>query len=390
MSRRIATKSLAAAAILGLFAAHPATAQQTQNLNCTTHFVYFATGSHALTPEDQDHIRDVAAMMQSTPTFVATIVGKTDSAGSADFNEHLSQRRAESVFEALVYANKVPENRVQLRWTGERLPFMSTADEEAESHNRLAAIIVSDTGSARCGGTAVEAGAKAMLKAMTEYVTAQKAISFDYDVSLEVVTGEDQKLTLAASGNVELARPDKVRASRSGGFADIETVFDGKTLTILGKNLKMYTQIAIPGSIDHLVDELREKYHRPLPAADLLISNSYDELMDDVVDVKDLGSGVIGGTECDHLALRKKEVDWQIWIAQGSRPYPCRYDIATKTVAGSPGYSIQIRDWKAGSEVASGGFSFTPPADVRQVDVADLAKLKDMSDLPSNFRIGGK
>ncbi len=390
MSRRIATKSLAAAAILGLFAAHPATAQQTQNPNCTTHFVYFATGSHALTPEDQDHIRDVAAMMQSTPTFVATIVGKTDSAGSADFNEHLSQRRAESVFEALVYANKVPENRVQLRWTGERLPFMSTADEEAESHNRLAAIIVSDTGSARCGGTAVEAGAKAMLKAMTEYVTAQKAISFDYDVSLEVVTGEDQKLTLAASGNVELARPDKVRASRSGGFADIETVFDGKTLTILGKNLKMYTQIAIPGSIDHLVDELREKYHRPLPAADLLISNSYDELMDDVVDVKDLGSGVIGGTECDHLAFRKKEVDWQIWIAQGSRPYPCRYDIATKTVAGSPGYSIQIRDWKAGSEVASGGFSFTPPADVRQVDVADLAKLKDMSDLPSNFRIGGK
>ena len=229
-----------------------------------------------------------------------------------------------------------------------------------------------------------------MLKAMTEYVAAQKAISFDYDVSLEVVTSDDQKLTLAASGNVELARPDKVRASRSGGFADIETVFDGKTLTILGKNMKIYTQVAIPGSIDHLVDELREKYNRPLPAADLLTSDSYDELMEDVVDVKDLGSGVIGGTECDHFAFRKKDVDWQIWIAQGSRPYPCRYDIATKVVAGSPGYSIQIRDWKTGSDVASGGFSFTPPADARQVDVADLAKLKDMSDLPSNFRIGGK
>ena len=35
-------------------------------------------------------------------------------------------------------------------------------------------------------------------------------------------------------------------------------------------------------------------------------------------------------------------------------------------------------------------FSFTPPPDARQVDVADLAKLKDMSELPSNFRIGGK
>ena len=114
----------------------------------TIHFVYFATGSHALTPEDQDHIRDVAAMMQRTPTFVATIVGKADSVGSADFNEHLSQRRAEAVFEALVYTNKVPENRVQLHWTGERLPIISTADEQAESHNRMAAIIVSDAASA--------------------------------------------------------------------------------------------------------------------------------------------------------------------------------------------------------------------------------------------------
>ena len=111
MSRRIATKSLAAAAIMSVFAAHAATAQRMQNPNCTTHFVYFATGSHALTPEDLDHIRDVATMMQSTPSFVATIVGKTDSVGSADFNEHLSQRRAEAVFEALVYANKVPENQ---------------------------------------------------------------------------------------------------------------------------------------------------------------------------------------------------------------------------------------------------------------------------------------
>ena len=384
------TKSLATAVIMSLFVAPVASAQQMQNPNCTTHFVYFDTGSYALTPEDRDHLRDVAAMLQTTPTFVATIVGKTDSAGSADFNDHLSQRRAEAVFEALVYANKVSEDRVQLRWTGERLPFVTTADEEAESHNRMAAIIVGDAASPRCDKTADETAAKALLKAMTEYVAAQKAISFDYDASLDVITKDDQKLTLAASGNVELARPDKLRSSRSGGFADIETVFDGTTLTILGKTMNIYTQVAIPGSIDHLVDELREKYNRPLPAADLLISNSYDELMEDVVDVKDLGSGVIGGTECDHLASRKKDVDWQIWIAQGSRPYPCRYDIATKVVAGSPQYSIQTRAWKTGGDVASGGFGFTPPLGARQVDVDDLSKLKDMSDLPGNFRIGGK
>ncbi|MGB3021323.1 MAG: DUF2092 domain-containing protein [Methyloceanibacter sp.] len=240
------------------------------------------------------------------------------------------------------------------------------------------------------GASAGEEEAKALLKAMTDYMAAQKAISFDFDAILEVVTEDGQKLGLASSGAVSLTRPDKIRASRSGGFADIETVFDGKTLTVLGKNKNVYTQVEIPGSIDHLVDELKDKYNRPLPAADLLLTNAYDELMANVVDVKDLGSGVIGGIECDHFAFRAKEVDWQIWIAQGDRPYPCRYSIASKLIDGDPQYSVQVRDWKTGDEVAADGFSFEAPAGAKQVDIAELKKMKDMGELPSNFIIGGK
>ena len=108
MSKGTVTKSLAAAAMMGFCATHAATAQQTQPPNCTTNFVYFATGSHALTPEEQNHIRNVAVMMQSTPAFVATIVGKADSVGSAAFNEHLSQLRAEAVFDgALIHGHRV-------------------------------------------------------------------------------------------------------------------------------------------------------------------------------------------------------------------------------------------------------------------------------------------
>src|SRR5215468_10851082 len=112
--------------------------------------------------------------------------------------------------------------------------------------------------------------------------------------------------------------------------------------------------------------------------------------MPQVTDAKDLGSGVIHGVECDHLAFRTKDVDWQIWIAQGARPYPCRYVVTSRLVSGEPQYSIQIRDWKAGDEVASDGFDFNAPPNARQVDVKDLKTIKDMSDLPGNFMIGGK
>jgi hypothetical protein len=235
------------------------------------------------------------------------------------------------------------------------------------------------------GARADEADAKRLLKAMSDYLAAQKTISFGFDATLEVITKDDQKLALASSGAVTLNRPDKIRARRAGGHADVEMLFDGKTLTLSGKIANLYTQIDVPGTVDNLVDELREKYKRPLPAADLLLSNAYDELMADVTDVKDLGSGVIDGVECDYLAFRKEAVDWQIWIAQGDNPYPCRYVITSKDIPHSPQYSIQIRDWKTGSAVASDDFGFKNSTDAKKVDVKDL---KGMSALPDHFKKG--
>lgn len=227
-----------------------------------------------------------------------------------------------------------------------------------------------------------EAYAKTLLKNMSDYMTAQKSLSFNYDTILEVVTKDQQRLALAGSGTVVMNRPDKLRNTRSSGFTDIEMLFDGKTLTLLGKGKNIYSQIEVPGTLDHLLDVLRDKYNRPLPGADLVMSNPQEQLMAGVDNIKDLGSGVIGGVECDHLAFRKKEVDWQIWIAQGDKPYPCRYVITSKQVAGGPQYSIQLSDWKTGDDVASDDFTFKNSTNAKKID---LKYLPNAEDLPSNF-----
>ena len=237
-------------------------------------------------------------------------------------------------------------------------------------------------------GRADEANAKSLLKAMSDYLAAQKAISFDYDSNLELVSTQQQKIALASSGALTLNRPDKLHATRTGGFANIEMVFDGKALTLLGKNANLYARVEAPGTIDQLVDLLRDKYHRPVPAADLLMSDPYKELMPEVNDAKDLGSGVIHGVECDHLAFRTKEVDWQIWIAQGARPYPCRYVITSKKVTGWPQYTLDIWAWKAGAEVASDGFKLEIPAGAKQLTTAQVPELNE---IPALFSAkGGK
>lgn len=223
-----------------------------------------------------------------------------------------------------------------------------------------------------------ETDARKLMKAMSDYLAAQKTISFDFDTDLELVSTQQQKMTLASSGSVTLNRPDKLHVTRMGGFTNMAMSYDGKTATLLGKNSNLYAQVEAPGTIDQLVDVLRDKYRRPVPGADLLMSDMYKELMPEVTDVKDLGSGVVHGVECNHLAFRTKEVDWEIWIAQGERPYPCRYIITSKHVVGWPQYTIDVRSWKTGAEVSPDNFKLEIPAGARKLTPDQIGELNEI------------
>jgi len=97
-------------------------------------------------------------------------------------------------------------------------------------------------------------------------------------------------------------------------------------------------------------------------------------------------SGVIRGTECDHLAFRTDDVDWQIWIAQGAHPYPCRYVITSKKVTAWPQYTLDMWGWKTGSEVASDGFKLEIPADAKKLTPEQVPSLND---IPAIFTAKG-
>jgi hypothetical protein len=90
---------------------------------------------------------------------------------------------------------------------------------------------------------------------------------------------------------------------------------------------------------------------------------------------------------CQHAAsqhgrrifiLAAREVDWQIWINQGDRPYPCRYAITSTNVPGDPQYTIDVRNWKSGDEVASARFSADIPAGAKKLNPGDLTNFDDV------------
>jgi len=75
----------------------------------------------------------------ATPTYAltATLVGKTDSVGSDAANMRLSQQRAAAVRNALLATGKVPAQRIQTRWTGERPQTAQPISDAADASNRV-------------------------------------------------------------------------------------------------------------------------------------------------------------------------------------------------------------------------------------------------------------
>ena len=229
--------------------------------------------------------------------------------------------------------------------------------------------------------------ASKILKSMSDYVTAGKNISISFDTDIEVVTSDLQKVQFASSGQVLLSRPDKLRISRSGGYSDVELVFDGKTLTILGKHLNSYAQKDVTGTIDQLVDAVRDRDNIVLPGADLLLSRVYDELSGEVTDAKHVGQGVIDGVECEHLAFRTPDVDWQLWVETGARPIPRKYVITSKQIAGAPQYTLRIKEWNNDATIPADAFVFKPPADAKKVELSAMAGIDEV---PAGQATGAK
>jgi hypothetical protein len=227
----------------------------------------------------------------------------------------------------------------------------------------------------------------AILKAMSNYVDAQQSIALMYESDIEVITPQLQKLQFASSGQVLLDRPDKLHLTRHGGYADVDVYYDGKQATIFGNNINAFASKDVQGTIDQLIDKLRGELGIDAPSADLLFSHSFEGMTADVIDARHIGRGVVDGVECEHLAFRNVDTDWQIWVEVGPKPIPHKYVITSKTMAGAPQYTLRISGWKSNTQPTVDMFAFRPPAGAKQID---LNALSGLDEVPPGKPVGAK
>jgi len=107
-----------------------------KNWRAELHGIYFSTGSAVLLEESEPMLKQVAAVIKETPAASLTIEGHTDNIGSAAYNQTLSERRAESVRQALLTRYQVPASRLSAKGFGLTRPVETNDTYEGRAHNR--------------------------------------------------------------------------------------------------------------------------------------------------------------------------------------------------------------------------------------------------------------
>jgi outer membrane protein OmpA-like peptidoglycan-associated protein len=97
--------------------------------------VLFEYNQAELRSTARQRLRAVAAALRTQPDAQIVIEGHTDARGSDDYNEQLSQRRAEAVRQFLVQEG-VEMSRLRAVGRGEELPIASNDTEEGRANNR--------------------------------------------------------------------------------------------------------------------------------------------------------------------------------------------------------------------------------------------------------------
>lgn len=101
----------------------------------------FDVDSAAIDPAVQPDLRAVAQNLIEYPESTVTVFGHTDDTGSSDYNQDLSERRAQAVAGVLV-RNGVAPSRVRANGLGETQPVASNATPEGRQQNRRVEVII--------------------------------------------------------------------------------------------------------------------------------------------------------------------------------------------------------------------------------------------------------
>ena len=224
----------------------------------------------------------------------------------------------------------------------------------------------STTSAARRAGD-VEPAAVQALQRMSAYLGTLTAFEVRSQTSLDVVTVSDQRVQLDGVVTYKVRRPDGFVIDVDSDLKKRRFIYDGKKFTVVAPKLDYYAQVSEPPTIRETLQAISDRFGISLPLQDLFRWNDPASARSDRLDSAfKVGTATIDGVETDQYAFREGDVDWQIWIREGSEPLPLKVVIVDRTDPANPAYTARL-NWNVSPTLTPADFTFQPDKDAKQI-----------------------
>jgi len=104
-------------------------------MNLGSDYLKFEFDKAELRPSDRELLSRIAGILLTSSDYTVSVNGHTDDVGTVEYNQKLSERRAEAVRDYLVEAG-VPEGILSVTGHGKSRPLVPGTSEEARARNR--------------------------------------------------------------------------------------------------------------------------------------------------------------------------------------------------------------------------------------------------------------
>lgn len=179
-----------------------------------------------------------------------------------------------------------------------------------------------------------------LLRDMAAYLGSADEFSFRSEVNYDQVLEGGQKILYGRRAEVSMRRPDRLHVVIDGDLIEERMWYDGKTFVLMDLRDLEYIKVDAPPTIDETLDYMARTYGISSPIADVLYSDPYAILIENVLTGRYIGRPMIRGVPTHHLAFTQDNVDWQLWIEDGARPVPRKVVITYKNVTSEPQFIV--------------------------------------------------
>jgi len=218
----------------------------------------------------------------------------------------------------------------------------------------------------------IDDDADRILREMGDYLRTASEYTFRADIAYDEIV-EDQMILFGSVAEIALRRgadqlPDQLNVEIDGDEIQRRLVFNGKTMTLHNMRKNLYAVTDVPPEIDAALDRFFEVFGSSVPVADLVYSDPYRTLIENVQTGFVVGQHPVNGIRCHHLAFAQEAIDWQIWVEVGPRPVPRKLVITYRDEPGSPQYIAELSDWNFEPRLSEHYFTFHPPDGADEIE----------------------